>query len=91
MSLANKSVYPIITGIEKYTNGAGYDVQGLDGLTFREALIVSLASNPVMIKQDNRIVDKTDKMITKELMLFPEESAKMIVLQADAIIKELEK
>jgi hypothetical protein len=91
MSLRDKPVYPYIH--ERQLND-GYGSVREDfqkGLTFREALIISLASNPVMIKQDKRIINQAPDRVTKELVLFPEESAEMIIRQADAIIKELEK
>ena len=89
MKLADKPCYPFLRySKEDHLGNVNYTVGG--GLTFRERLIIALASNPKMIKQDERIVDRDADVITKELTIFPDESASAIILQADAIIKQLE-
>ena len=60
------------------------------GISFREKLITALASNSALIKYDWRIKDRDADFITKEKIIFAEDSAKMIVKFADAIIEEMQ-
>ena len=72
--LANKRVYPSeLSSIDK-------------GLTFRERLIVVLASNTFMIAYDEKLLD--DGNLQKTFLF--DDTAKRIMRQADAIIKQLE-
>lgn len=91
MNLADKPCYPILNdkGVYdfEYIEGHKNDAWGL---TFRERLIIALASNPMLIKQDERIINRDADIITKEGLVFVEDSAEMIIKFADAIIKQLE-
>mgnify|MGYP000903399101 CR=1 FL=1 len=54
----------------------------------REQLIIALASNSASIKYDWRIKERDADFITKEKIIFAEDSAKMIIKFAEAILKE---
>ena len=88
MNLAEKPCYPEIHGTQNYTNGSGFEVEYQSGLTFRERLVIALASNSQIIENawDD---DGMPTMNTDQDAL--ERNAKSIIKQADAIIKELEK
>ena len=69
MKLANKPVYPFTHYMDDFTKP-----EISDGLTFRERLIVALASNPSAVEIGCDYKDNAD----------------MVIKQADAIIKQLE-
>jgi len=73
MKLADKPCYPL--GIQFPEHIQGH----IEGLTFRERLIIALASNEKYCWMRNPADED-----------FANESAKMIIIQADAIIKQLE-
>jgi len=75
MKLANKPCYPLHIFDKKVNESVVIQA----GLTFRERLIIALASNPYFFETD------CDEAITFT------EGARNISSQADAILKELEK
>ena len=79
MNLANKQCYPII---KLKMRGGVYEINSSEGLTFRERLIVALASNPLIFQYtpegDPQTHINTDR------------NARIVINQADAIIKQLE-
>lgn len=79
MKLANKSAYPLSLAHSErsgeFKDNQDYDNSGMtSGLTFRERLIVALASNPFFFSKDRTY----------------EDDAGGIISQSDAIIKQLE-
>ena len=85
MKLANKPCFPqpeiiIRTAKEKFPQDS---IGSYMGLTFRERLIISLASNPYQCYR----YEGNDSY----LYVDREKTALAIISQADAIIKELEK
>lgn len=78
MKLADKPCYPVFNSDGIPTAESNLELD-LSGLTFRERLIVALASNSAYVNQ----FPVGDEEATN--------NAKYIICQADAIIKELEK
>lgn len=72
MNLADKPCYPITL--------SNFEEIKYSGLTFRERLIIALASNPSMsrVKLGEVPIEGEDDL------------AKVIIIQADAIIKQME-
>ena len=84
MKLSDKPCYPIFNQHGYCSHLENNDaLTGAKGLTFRERLIIALASNPRITFES--IGDNG------EGNLFPSKTADRIIQQADAIIKELEK
>ena len=81
MNLADKPCYPHKANIK----GADGFIREIifSGLTFRERLIIALASNPAMITISS-LQNETEKYHYGN-------NALHIIIQADAIIKEMEK
>ena len=86
MKLADKPCYPRIAYLHKNEDGDYPCIYEDDGLTFRERLIIALASNPaVIMTRDERLDADRIKQVVKY-----EETSVAIRKQADAIIKEME-
>ena len=86
MNLSDKPCYPTLEySSDRYaegeSNGKCYYSEG--GLTFRERLIIALASNPAWVTEMSGVYTSSDD--------FRDTVVKEIMLVADAIIKELEK
>lgn len=79
MNLADKPCYPSQTKVKM---GESLSIIKYNGLTFRERLIIALASNPVMFQGQNGLPFVSPDM---ENIL-----ARGIIRQADVIIKQLE-
>ena len=77
MSLADRQAYPLVASI---------DQQWEAGMTFRERLIVALAANTLMIAYDEKLLNNGN---VQKTFLF-DDTAKRIISQADAIMKQLE-
>ena len=77
MKLANKPAYPFTHYVDDFAKP-----EVSEGLTFRERLIVALASNPLIFQYipegDPQAHINTDR------------NARIVINQADAIIKQLE-
>ena len=85
MNLSNKPCYPApYQAYENHKDGGWY-IECADGLTFRERLIVALASNPAMTE----FIALKDT--PKDIEPIYGKNAKWIINQADAIIAEMEK
>ena len=83
MKLADKPCYPCVTrGID--VKGYGIEIVHT-GLTFKERLVIALASNPAIVRNPE---STNPNYPTSEVAL---KQAKALVIQADAIIAELEK
>ena len=82
MKLANKPCYPCVTrGID--VKGYGIEIVHT-GLTFKERLVIALASNPAIFSTpDGKPNTYSEKSV--------HENANYCINQADAIIAELEK
>ena len=86
MSLANKPVYPIYND-----DGAcslidyNKDEKVQSGITYKQWLVGMLASNPIV----QQVTFSNTPLVSKTWDL--NKTAKVIIDQADAIIKELEK
>jgi len=80
MKLGNKNCYPQPATDTGHASNNEFEIAG-GGLTFRERLIVALASNPniIAINEDSG----------KEYLLSPVNAVRLIK-QADSIIKQLE-
>ena len=78
MNLADKPIYPVleIAGKGKISEDNAM------GITYKEALVLALASNPEMATVDGNLFGKFDAGARK--------TASKIILQADAIIKKME-
>lgn len=85
MKLADKPCYPIIHEIEVVDNQKGERKflypKYIDSLTFRERLVIALASNSAFACVHAENANLIDKDIT----------AQNLIKQADAIIAEMEK
>ena len=80
MKLSDKHCYPFVgKSLQNPNCEEEIFFEGNGGLTFRERLIIALASNPYFFETD------CDEAITFT------EGARNISSQADAILKELEK
>jgi len=77
MKLSDKPCYPIEIKKDSAITKQPF-IERNYGLTFRERLIIALSSNPEMMVNDNKIAMEFEQV------------AKGIILQADAIIKEVE-
>ena len=80
MKLADKLCYPEISELVAWQNNAGqtsYEVRVSGGLTFRERLIIALASNPELFKYYYEISP-------------PKSYGEVLTERADEIIKEME-
>ena len=78
MKLANKPCYPLHIFDKKVNESVVIQA----GLTFRERLIIALASNPAWVTEMSGVYTSSDD--------FRDTVVKEIMLVADAIIKELE-
>ena len=84
MNLADKPCYPIFNEHGFITTSEDYEQEkSYVGLTFRERLIISLASNSAIVKliYRNSVDDFNDKT----------DNAYRLIEQADAIINQLTK
>ena len=96
MKLSDKPCYPTLEySSDRYaegeSNGKCYYSEG--GLTFRERLIIALASNPRITFESigDMGILSTPSTAYGEGNLFPSKTADRIITHADEIIKELEK
>ena len=86
MKLADKPCYPceIVEQVPSNSTNGFVNIESYhSGLTFRERLIIALARNPSMIIQ---FAGNDDRLYPYQPV-----TAKVIIEQADAIIKEMEK
>ena len=87
MNLSEKPCYPApYQAYENHKDGGWY-IECADGLTFRERLIIALASNPEIIK----IIYNSPKELRDANGGANASVSILIIEQADAIIKEMEK
>ncbi len=88
MNLADKLVYAKIGMCDPNYGADGYMDYPQEGITYKEALVLALAGNSAMIVANQ---SKGKELNTIKVMVDPDATANNILLQVDAIIKELEK
>ena len=82
MNLSDKPCYPIFNQHGYCSHLENNDaLTGAKGLTFRERLIIALASNPAWVTEMSGVYTSSDD--------FRDTVVKEIMLVADAIIKEV--
>lgn len=83
MKLSNKRCYPTVNRDYPHGDGDGNYYESNDGLTFRERLIIALASNSEYTKF---LTNDRGSIIGADY----EGTARRLIIQADEIIKQLE-